>query len=145
MAERKDRAATLTEAPLLLAALFLGTNPVVVKVAVAEFPPLPFVAMRFTLAGLLLLALAALLEPRDGRPGRRDLLSMAGVGLLGVGANNVAFTFGVSMTTASETALIYAAVPIWGILLGLTLGLERPTPWGILGVCLALRLTHGRP
>ena len=41
------------------------------------------------------------------------------------------------MTTASETALIYAAVPIWGILLGLALGLERPTSWGILGVCLA--------
>jgi drug/metabolite transporter (DMT)-like permease len=134
---RKDRATTLVEASLLLAVLFLGTNPVAVKVAVAEFPPLPFVAMRFTLAGLLLLALVALLEPRDGRPGRRDILSLAGVGLLGVGANNVAFTLGVSMTTASETALIYAAVPIWGILLGLALGLERPTPWGILGVCLA--------
>ena len=136
MAGRKDRAA-LVEASLLLAVLFLGTNPVAVKVAVAEFPPLPFVAMRFTLAGLLLLALVALLEQRNGRPGRRDLLSLAGVGLVGVGANNVAFTHGVSMTTASETALIYAAVPIWGILLGLALGLERPTPWGILGVCLA--------
>jgi len=137
MAGRKDRAAALLEASLLLAVFFLGTNPVAVKVAVAEFPPLPFVAMRFTLAGLLLLALVALLEQRNGRPGRRDLLSLAGVGLVGVGANNVAFTHGVSMTTASETALIYAAVPIWGILLGLALGLERPTPWGILGVCLA--------
>ena len=137
MAGRKDRAATLVEASLLLAVLFLGTNPVAVKVAVAEFPPLPFVAMRFTLAGLLLLALVALLEQGNGRPGRRDLLSLAGVGLVGVGANNVAFTHGVSMTTASETALIYAALPIWGILLGLALGLERPTPWGILGVCLA--------
>jgi drug/metabolite transporter (DMT)-like permease len=137
MAERKDRAATLVEAALLLAVLFLGTNPVAVKVAVAEFPPLPFVTVRFTLAGLLLLTLVVLLEEADGRPGRRDLLSLAGVGLLGVGANNVAFTLGVSMTTASETALIYAAVPIWGILLGLALGLERPTPWGILGVCLA--------
>ena len=137
MAGRKDRAATLVEAALLLAVLFLGTNPVAVKVAVAEFPPLPFVTMRFTLAGLLLLTLVALLEQADGRPGRRDILSLAGVGLVGVGANNVAFTLGVSMTTASETALIYAAVPIWGILLGLALGLERPTPWGILGVCLA--------
>jgi drug/metabolite transporter (DMT)-like permease len=137
MAGRKDRAAALVEVSLLLAVLFLGTNPVAVKVAVAELPPLPFVAMRFTLAGLLLLALVALLEPRDGRPGRRDLLPLAGVGLVGVGANNVAFTLGVSMTTASETALIYAAVPIWGILLGLALGLERPTPWGILGVGLA--------
>src|ERR671910_1785141 len=137
MAERKDRAAALVEASLLLAVLFLGTNPVAVKVAVAEFPPIPFVAMRFTLAGLLLFVLVALLEPREGRPGRRDLLSLAAVGLVGVGANNVAFTLGVSMTTASETALIYAAVPIWGILLGLALGLERPTSWGILGVCLA--------
>jgi drug/metabolite transporter (DMT)-like permease len=137
MAGRKDRAAALVEVSLLLAVLFLGTNPVAVKVAVAELPPLPFVAMRFTLAGLLLLALVALLEPRDGRPGRRDLLPLAGVGLVGVGANNVAFTLGVSMTTASETALIYAAVPIWGILLGLALRLERPTPWGILGVGLA--------
>jgi drug/metabolite transporter (DMT)-like permease len=136
MVGRKDRA-TLVEASLLLAVLFLGTNPVAVKVAVAEFPPMPFVAMRFTLAGLLLFVLVALLEPREGRPGRRDLLSLAAVGLVGVGANNVAFTLGVSMTTASETALIYAAVPIWGILLGLALGLERPTPWGILGVCLA--------
>jgi drug/metabolite transporter (DMT)-like permease len=125
------------EASLLLAVLFLGTNPVAVKVAVAEFPPIPFVAMRFTLAGLLLFVLVALLEPREGRPGRRDLLSLAAVGLVGVGANNIAFTLGVSMTTASETALIYAAVPIWGILLGLALGLERPTRWGILGVCLA--------
>ena len=41
------------------------------------------------------------------------------------------------MTTASDTALIYAAVPIWGILLGLALGLERPTRWGVLGVGLA--------
>jgi drug/metabolite transporter (DMT)-like permease len=137
MPERKDRGAALVEASLLLAVLFLGTNPVAVKVAVAEFPPFPFVAMRFILAGLLLLALVALLEPRDGRPGRRDLLSLVGVGLVGVGANNIAFTLGVSMTTASETALIYAAVPIWGILLGLALGLERPTRWGILGVCLA--------
>jgi drug/metabolite transporter (DMT)-like permease len=137
MAGRKDRSATLVEVSLLLAVLFLGTNPVAVKVAVAEFPPLPFVTMRFTLAGLLLLALVALLEPAEGRPTRRDLLPLAGVGLVGVGANNVAFTLGVSMTTASETALIYAAVPIWGILLGLALGLERPTPWGIVGICLA--------
>ena len=137
MAGRKNRAATLAEASLLIAVLFLGTNPVAVKAAVTEFPPLPFVAMRFTVAGLLLLTLVAFLEPEGGRPSRRDLLSMAGVGLIGVGANNTAFTLGVSMTTASETALIYAAVPIWGILLGLALGLERPAPWGILGVCLA--------
>ena len=136
MTEVRDRAAALTEVSLLLAVLFLGTNPVAVKVAVAEVPPLPFVAMRFVLAGLVVLVFARILEPGT-RPGRRELLSMAGVGLVGVGMNNVAFTLGVSLTTASDTALIYAAVPIWGILLGLALGLERPSLWGIVGVALA--------
>jgi drug/metabolite transporter (DMT)-like permease len=92
--------------------------------------------MRFVLAGLVVLVFARILEPGTG-PGRRELLSMAGVGLVGVGMNNVAFTLGVSLTTASDTALIYAAVPIWGILLGLALGLERPSLWGIVGVALA--------
>ncbi len=136
MTDFKDRAAALTEVSLLLAVLFLGTNPVAVKLAVLDVPPLQFVAIRFLLAGLLLL-LVALLLGRGWEVGRKDLLSMAGVGLVGAGMNNVAFTLGVSMTTASETALIYAAVPIWGILLGLALGLERPGLWGVLGVALA--------
>ncbi|HSK83991.1 MAG TPA: EamA family transporter [Rubrobacter sp.] len=100
MAGRKNRAATLVEASLLLAVLFLGTNPVAVKIAVAEFPPFPFVTMRFTLAGLLLLTLVALLEPRDGRPGQRDLLSLAGVGLVGVGANKLVPSTEASFTEA---------------------------------------------
>jgi drug/metabolite transporter (DMT)-like permease len=135
MSGEEGRAEWLTEASLLVAVVFLGTNPVAVKVTVSEVPPLPFVAARFTLAGLLLLVNVLVLGL--DRPGRRDILSMAGVGLVGVGVNNVAFTLGVSMTTASDTALIYAAVPIWGILLGLALGLERPTRWGVVGVALA--------
>ena len=119
-----------------MAVFFLGTNPVAVKLAVLDVPPLPFVAIRFLLAGLLLLPIALLLgQGREVR--QKDLLAMAGVGFVGVGMNNVAFTLGVSMTTASDTALIYAAVPIWGILLGLALGLERPTLWGVVGVALA--------
>jgi drug/metabolite transporter (DMT)-like permease len=137
VSDGKGRAGVLTEASLLLAVFFLGTNPVAVKFAVLDVPPLPFVAIRFLMAGILLLPVALLLG--QGRSvGRRDLLAMAGVGLVGVGMNNVAFTFGVSMTTASDTALIHAAVPVWGILLGLALGLERPTIWGVVGVALTL-------
>ena len=55
-----------------------------------------------------------------------------------MGVNNVAFTIGVSMTTASETALIYAAVPIWGMILGSLIGLERPTRGGLVGVVVAI-------
>ncbi len=131
----KDREAALTEMSLLLAVLFLGTNPVAVKVAVRDVPQLPFVSLRFVLAGLVLLTLVLLSE--EERPSRRDLLSMAAVGVVGVGLNNIAFTSGVSLTTASETALIYAGVPVWGMILGASLGLERPTLLAVLGVALA--------
>ena len=133
----KDRVALVTEASLLMAVFFLGTNFVAVKYAVGGIPPLPFVALRFTLAGLLLLGLVFILSP-EGLPEKRDLVRMAGVGVVGVGMNNVAFTLGVSMTTASETALIYAAVPIWGMILGSLIGLERPTRAGIVGVVVAI-------
>jgi drug/metabolite transporter (DMT)-like permease len=111
--EGKGRAAVLREASLLVAVFFLGTNPVAIKLAVLDVPPLPFVAIRFLLAGLVLLPVALLLG-RGREVGRR------------------------SMTTASDTALIYAATPIWGILLGLALGLESPRLWGIAGVALAV-------
>lgn len=132
----EKRATLWVEASLLLAVLFLGTNPVAVKYAVGDILPLPFVALRFTAAGLLALGVAWLLGVAGGL-GRRDLLSMAGVGVVGVGMNNVFFTLGVSQTTASNTALIYAAVPVWGMILGSALGLERPTRKGIFGVALA--------
>lgn len=132
----KGKTAALTELYLLLAVVFLGTNPVAVKLAVRDIPPLPFVALRFVAAGILLLAVARIFGGHRV-PRGRDLAALAGVGALGVGLNNVAFTLGVSMTTASDTALIYAAVPIWGMLLGLALGLERPERRGVAGVGLA--------
>jgi len=63
------RRTTLTEASLLLTVFFLGTNPVAVKPAVADVPPLPFVAMRVVSAGPAVLGLALLLWPGIGRDG----------------------------------------------------------------------------
>ena len=138
-AERKDeqsKATHRTELFLLVAVLLLGTNPVAVKYAVSAVAPLPFVALRFTVAGLLLLGVVRFLGSGGGVE-RKDLLAMMGVGALGVGATNVLFTSGVSLTNASDTALLYAVVPVWGMLLGSVLGLERPTLRDVLGVGIA--------
>jgi len=131
------RSPLLSEVSLLSAAVALGTNPVAVKYAVEQVPPLPFVALRFTLAGFVLLVILRFLEP-GGRLRRGDLLPMAGLGVIGVGLNNVLFTFGVDLTSASNTALIYATPPLWGMLLGFAFGLERPRLRGIFGVLLAM-------
>jgi len=138
-ADRKDersKATHRTEIFLLAAVLLLGTNPVAVKYAVSAFAPLPFVALRFTAAGLLLLGVARCLGYGRGVE-RRDLLTMMGVGALGVGMTNMLFTSGVNLTNASDTALLYAVVPVWGMILGFVLGLERPTLRGMLGVGVA--------
>jgi drug/metabolite transporter (DMT)-like permease len=138
-AERKDeqsKATHRTELFLLVAVLLLGTNPVAVKYAVSAIAPLPFVALRFTVAGLLLLGAVRFLRS-GGRLERKDLLPMVGVGAVGVGMTNILFTSGVNLTNASDTALIYAVVPVWGMILGSVLGLERPTLRGILGVGIA--------
>lgn len=123
---------------MISAALALGSNPVAVKYAVGDIEPLPFVALRFTLAGLAVLAILRFLEPESVSLGRKDLLPMASLGIVGVGLNNVLFTFGVDLTSASNTALIYATPPLWGLVLGFVLGTERPRVRGILGVLLAM-------
>ncbi len=131
------KAALLSEASLLSAVVALGTNPVAVKYAVRDVPALPFVAFRFAASGLLLLALLRLLG-RWKPLGKGDLLRLAALGIVGVGLNNVLFTFGVGTTTASNTALIYATPPLWGMLLGFLLGTEGPRARGVLGVAVAL-------
>ena len=131
------RSTLLSEASLLSAAIALGTNPVAVKYAVEDIPPLPFVALRFTSAGLVVLTFLLFLGS-GVRLKRKHVLPMAGLGLIGVGLNNVMFTFGVDLTSASNTALIYATPPLWGMLVGFALGLERPRLRGVLGILLAI-------
>jgi drug/metabolite transporter (DMT)-like permease len=127
----------LFEASLVSTAVLLGTNPAAVKYAVGFVSPLPFAALRFVLAGLVLWGILHLFEPKGGLR-REDFWAMAGVGAVGIALNNVAFTFGVSMTSASDTALIVATAPLWGMLLAFVLGLERPKVKGLIGVGLAL-------
>lgn len=125
------------ELVLLMAVFLLGTNPVAVKYAVSAVPALPFVAMRFVVAGLVLLGAVGYFVKSAGGLDRKDLLAMVGVGAVGVGMTNMLFTVGVSLTSASDTALLYAIVPVWGMILGSVLGLERPTLRGVLGVGIA--------
>jgi drug/metabolite transporter (DMT)-like permease len=42
------------------------------------------------------------------------------------------------LARAASTGLIFATAPVWGLLLGAVLGLERPTIRGILGLALSV-------
>jgi drug/metabolite transporter (DMT)-like permease len=70
--------------------------------------------------------------------GRGDLLALAGLGLVGIAINYVGYTVGLSLTSGSNAALIIATAPVWGLLLGVVLGLERGSWMGALGLGLAI-------
>ena len=129
--------AALAEGSILLAAFFVGTDVVSVKYALEGFSPLVLMPIRYALAGLLLLASLRLLGRGIGLA-PQDLAALAGLGLVGVSLNQVGYTVGLSLTGGSDAALIFASAPVWGLLLGAALGLERPTAGGILGLALAL-------
>jgi drug/metabolite transporter (DMT)-like permease len=135
--QQRRRASAWVEVSLLLTVLFFGTNFVAVKLVVEVVPPLLFAAARFTAAGLLLFGLLHLIEP-SSRLKRGDFLPVLGLGVVGITLTQSVFTIGVSLTTAANTALIYSTAPVWGMLLGFFLGLERPRLSGVLGVALCL-------
>jgi drug/metabolite transporter (DMT)-like permease len=134
---QKRPTSALVEGSLLLTVFFFGTNFTAVKLVVDSVPPILFAATRFTLAGLLLLPIALLSGP-EGHLSRRDLLPMLGLGIVGVTVTQSLFTMGVGLTTAANTALVYSTAPVWGMLLGLALGWERPRVSGIFGIGLCL-------
>jgi drug/metabolite transporter (DMT)-like permease len=127
----------VTEVSLVLAATFWGLNFAATKYAATTIPPLLLVALRFTVGGLLLLLVLRIIEPKS-RLRRSDLLPMTALGCFGVATAQTGFTFGLSLSSAGSTGLIFATAPVWGLLLGAVLGLERPTWKGVIGVGLSI-------
>ena len=131
--------AALGEVSLLLAAFFVGTDFVSVKYALQGLPPLVLVPLRYVVAGLVILGLLHLFGNRDGiglTP--KDLAVMAGLGLVGVTLNQVGYTVGLSLTSGSHGALIFATAPVWGLVLGIVLGFERGSWRGAVGLGFAV-------
>ncbi|QIN83784.1 EamA family transporter [Rubrobacter tropicus] len=122
---------------MLLTVFFFATNFTAVKLVVADVPPVLFAAARFTLAGLILFAISRFAEPGN-RLRRKDVLPILGLGVVGITLTQTVFTIGVSLTTAANTALVYSTSPVWGMLLGFALGIERPRLAGVLGIGLSL-------
>jgi drug/metabolite transporter (DMT)-like permease len=135
--EPKRRGTPTVEAALLLTVFFFGTNFTAVKIVVDSVPPILFAATRFTLAGFLLLLFVPFLEG-ENRMSRKDFFPVLGLGIVGITLTQTVFTVGVSLTTAANTALVYSTAPVWGMLLGFVLGLERPRFTGVLGIGLSL-------
>lgn len=116
---------------MFLVALIWGLNFSVTKGVFPRFPPLAFTGVRFALASLLLIPLVRRLEGLDSLP-RGVLPRLVLLGVVGNTLYQLGFISGLERTTASNSALILAAMPSLTALLAVGLRLEplRPTVLG---------------
>ena len=121
---------------LLAVVLIWGLNFTVSKWSLREFPVLGFTALRFAIASLLLLAV---LRWREGsiRPAPGTLRGLALLGVTGNSVYQLCFIIGLSLTTASNSALVLASMPAMVAGLAFAFGLERVTPRAAEGLVLA--------
>lgn len=124
-----------------------GFNFALVKATFEELPPLVFNGLRFAIASVLLLLAMRRIEPNriqdwsktmsEPARGRVEWWKLLVLGLIGNSAYQLFFILGLARTTAGNSSIILATTPIFIALLGVTLGIERPTTrtWG--GIVLA--------
>jgi drug/metabolite transporter (DMT)-like permease len=122
-----------TDVGLLLLTLIWGVNFTVVKGAMELIPPMAFNALRFPVASLVVYLVLRAQGPLT-LPRREDIPWLLLLGVAGNGIYQIFFIQGLSGTTAGNSALLLATVPVWTALLSSAMGegqLPRAVKWGI--------------
>lgn len=123
---------------LVLANIFWGSSHAVAKTTLATFPPPLLGALRFSIASAVLVAVWAWQGRADGSelPARRELPRVAGLGVLSIGVAYLLVYWGISLTTATDAALMIIGEVIFTTLLAALIGGEQVGPRRWLGVLL---------
>ena len=116
-----------------------GSTYLAIAVVVKEQPPMAAAALRFLAAGLVMTALAAVVDRNQPRPTRRQILDYSLVGVLLLALGNAFVMWAEQRIPSGIAALVVATVPLWLILLdGLRAGGERWTVRGWAGTAIGL-------
>src|SRR4030042_5202644 len=100
---------------LRVVVLTWGANFCIVKSSFETIPPLLFGALRFSIMGILLLAVAFWRE-KEIRIRKEDWGKVIMVGALGLGLYQVFWSLGLNLTSPSNSALILSTQPLLGTL-----------------------------
>lgn len=107
-----ERRFGLADLLLIIVAVIWGFNVVAVKLALGTLTPLTFNALRFLGAALVSWLLLSI--SRQGLlPLKADWRRIGSLGLLGHGVYQVMFILGTNLTSAGNTALLLATIPVW--------------------------------
>ena len=126
----------MAEIGVLAVMIVWAGNFIVVKEALLELPPVAFTACRFLLAAVVLLIVCRLREGSVTIP-RRDVLPVAALGAVGFGIYQTLWTVGLGQTTAGDSALLLAAVPIFTLLIAAAIGSDHLTRARLAGAAIS--------
>jgi drug/metabolite transporter (DMT)-like permease len=120
---------------LLTLYLVWGSTYLAIAVAVETIPPFLMAAVRFTLAGLILLTWSV---AREGRsfvtPTAREWRDSGIVGALLIGGGMGLVAFGEQTVPSGITALLIALMPVWIAILGRTVFGEHLPGLAVVGI-----------
>lgn len=123
----------------LVLSVVWGSAFTAIKAGLDHFPPVLFAALRFDVAGLLLVAYAASASDRLRPRGRREWTDVAASGLLMIAAYHALLFVGEQYTTSAAAAVVVGLNPV--ATTAFARGLlpdERLSPLGVVGLLLGL-------
>jgi drug/metabolite transporter (DMT)-like permease len=122
---------------LISVQLMFGTWPIFGKIALRVLPSTGLVALRVGGAAIAFLILQRLIGRNHQKISRGDYARLALYALLGVVLNQFLFVKGLSLTTVINATLLGTTIPVFTLLVSLSLGLDRLTIRKALGIGLA--------
>lgn len=121
---------------LLTVALAFGSAMVIGKIVLEEVPPLALVLLRVSLGGLALFVGRRFFRSVPVS-GRKDLLKLALLAMLGVVVNQTFFFLGLARTSPTHATLIQQTISPMTLALSLALGRERFSKLRVAGIGIA--------
>src|SRR4029077_7171765 len=116
--------------------IFFGSLPVIGKYVLQVIPAFGLVGFRVGITALAL-ALVQWARGRFWLKNRGDYLQLGVLSLFGVTFNQLLFISGLSLTKASNTSLLAAAIPIFTLTVSIVLGFERIRAIKVIGIGIA--------
>ncbi len=123
---------------LTLTALIWSGNAIAGKFAVDTVPPMALTFLRWSLAAIVLMIIAARPLKRDAKLIRQNIGRLAAMGAIGFGAFNLLLYNALHTTTALNVTIEQSAMPMLIIFLGFLIHGERGSWRQVAGITLSL-------
>jgi drug/metabolite transporter (DMT)-like permease len=134
-----SKAALLPLIALFAVQLIFGFNYAAAKVVLEHYPPTIWGAVRLLICGMVMFVASVFLVPRKERSLDLPFLGRTALcGVIGMALTQFFFLMGLRHTTTVNAAIMNTLTPIFTLLIGLLLGLEKATSRRWAGFLLAI-------